>query len=302
MTPESGPNFIYAYTRSQAIADGVLVDATEQAKAIGFKLHTAVTDHLFHGSVEVPEGLEGEGQSVASRLHDLMVLALSVGGMLADVRWSRKIGQPVKRIFESEPSPNGASRAKTWDGRARASPTQYLPAVPHPRAGQVDLVSSTEGRVGHESAPDAAWLPVSGGMDWHSRAVLSWRLSNTSGADCCVVALKEAMHRYGVPEIFNTDQGSQFTGQDFTQTLKDAGVAISMDGKGRWMDNVFIERLWRSVKWECVYLREFETGSQARQALGDWFHCYNEQRPHTAFDDRRPMDVYRESKKVPTAA
>lgn len=120
-------------------------------------------------------------------------------------------------------------------------------------------------------------------MDWHSRAVLSWRLSNT---------LEEAMNRYGVPEIFNTDQGSQFTSLEFTQTLKDAGVAISMEGKGRWMDNVFIERLWRSVKWECVYLRELETGSQARQALGDWFRFYNEQRPHTAFDGRRPMDVY----------
>jgi len=139
-------------------------------------------------------------------------------------------------------------------------------------------------------------------MDWHSRAVLSWRLSNTLDADFCVAALEEAMNRYGVPEIFNTDQGSQFTGQDFTQALKDAGVAISMDGKGRWMDNVFIERLWRSVKWECAYLREFETGSQARQALGNWFHFYNEQRPHTAFDGRRPMDVYREGHSASKAA
>ena len=129
-------------------------------------------------------------------------------------------------------------------------------------------------------------------MDWHSRAVLSWRLSNTLDANFCVAALEEAMSRYGMPEIFNTDQGSQFTGQDFTQALKDAGVAISMDGKGRWMDNVFIERLWRSVKCECVSLREFETGSQARQALGNWFRFYNEQRPHTAFDGCRPMDVY----------
>ena len=139
-------------------------------------------------------------------------------------------------------------------------------------------------------------------MDWHSRAVLSWRLSNTLDADFCVAALEEAMNRYGVPEIFNTDQGSQFTGQDFTQTLKDAGVAISMDGKGRWMDNVFIERLWRSVKWECIYLRELETGSQARQALGNWFHFYNERRPHTAFDGRRPMDVYREGQSASKAA
>jgi len=139
-------------------------------------------------------------------------------------------------------------------------------------------------------------------MDWYSRAGLSWRLSNTLDTDFCVAALEEAMNSYGVPEIFNTDQGSQFTGQDFTHTLKDAGVTLSMDGKGRWMDNIFIERLWRSVKWECVYLRKFETGSQARQALGDWFHFYNELRPHTAFDGRHPMGVYRESKKVPTAA
>jgi len=139
-------------------------------------------------------------------------------------------------------------------------------------------------------------------MDWHSRAVLSWRLSNTLDADFCVAASEEAMNRYGVPEIFNTDQGSQFTGQDFTQALKDAGVAISMDGKGRWMDNVFIERLWRSVKWESVSLREFETGSQVRQSLGNWFHFYNEQQPHTAFDGRHPMDVYREGHSASKAA
>jgi putative transposase len=139
-------------------------------------------------------------------------------------------------------------------------------------------------------------------MDWHSRAVLSWRLSNTLDADFCVAALEEAMNRYGVPEIFNTDQGSQFTSLEFTQTLKDAGVAISMDGKGRWMDNVFIERLWRSVKWECIYLRELETGSQARQALANWFHFYNKRRPHTAFDGRRPMDVYREGRSAHKAA
>ncbi len=105
-------------------------------------------------------------------------------------------------------------------------------------------------------------------MDWHSRAVLSWRLSNTLDADFCVAALEEAMNRYGVPEIFNTDQGSQFTGQDFTQALKDAGVAISMDGKGRWMDSVFIERLWRSVKWECVYLVR-----QGKPGEGECMEC-----------------------------
>lgn len=156
-------------------------------------------------------------------------------------------------------------------------------------------------RPNHVWCADITYVPMKRGflylvaiMDWHSRAVLSWRLSNTMDADFCVAALEEALNRYGVPEIFNTDQGAQFTSQEFTQALKNAGVAISMDGKGRWMDNVFIERLWRSVKWECLYLRELETGSQARRALEHWFHFYNEQRPHTAFDGQRPMDVYRE--------
>ena len=156
---------------------------------------------------------------------------------------------------------------------------------------------------------DITYVPMKRGflylvaiMDWYSRAVLSWRLSNTMDATFCVDALEEAMNRYGVPGIFNTDQGSQFTGLEFTQTLKEAGASISMDGKGRWMDNVFIERLWRSVKWECIYLRELETGSQAREALDDWFRFYNEQRPHTAFDGRRPMEVYRDGQRAPKAA
>ncbi len=104
-------------------------------------------------------------------------------------------------------------------------------------------------------------------MDWASRKVLAWRLSNTLDADFCVAALEEALARYGAPEIFNTDQGSQFTGIAFIDVLKEAGVRISMDGKGRWMDNVFIERLWRSLKYECVYLNAFETGSEARAVL-----------------------------------
>jgi len=156
------------------------------------------------------------------------------------------------------------------------------------------------------AGPDQVWcanityIPMKRGylylvavMDWHSRAVLSWRLSNTLDADFCVAALDDALNRYGAPQIFNTDQGAQFTSHAFTRTLREAGVRISMDGKGRWMDNVFIERLWRSLKWECVYLREFETGSQARKALSDWFHFYNWRRPHSTFDGQRPMDIYR---------
>ena len=112
-------------------------------------------------------------------------------------------------------------------------------------------------------------------MDWQSRKVLSWRLSNTMETAFCVEALEEAIAKYGTPEIFNTDQGSQFTSLDFTEVLKDAGVRISMDGKGRWMDNVFIERLWRSLKYESVYLNAFETGSEARAGIDWWIEYYN---------------------------
>jgi putative transposase len=130
-------------------------------------------------------------------------------------------------------------------------------------------------------------------MDWATRTVLSWRLSNTLDSDFCVEALEEALAQYGRPGIFNTDQGCQFTSDDFTEVLKRAGVRISMDGKGRWVDNVFIERLWRSLKYECVYLHAFQDGSQARQQIGAWIRYYNEERPHSSHaDDRTPMEVY----------
>jgi putative transposase len=128
-------------------------------------------------------------------------------------------------------------------------------------------------------------------MDWHARAVLSWRLSNTMDSAFCVEALEEALSRYGKPEIFDTDQGSQFTSEEFTDTLSGASVRISMDGKGRWIDNVFIERLWRSLKYECVYLREFETGLQAQQEIENWLHYYNTDRPHSSLGDKTPMEV-----------
>lgn len=129
-------------------------------------------------------------------------------------------------------------------------------------------------------------------MDWASRKVLAWRLSNTMDTEFCVAALKEAVARYGRPDIFNTDQGSQFTSFTFTRALKDAGTRISMDGRGRWMDNVFIERLWRSLKYECVFLNAFDTGSQARNGIGRWINYYNVDRPHSAFGGRTPDDVY----------
>jgi len=146
---------------------------------------------------------------------------------------------------------------------------------------------------------DICYIPMRRGflylvavMDWASRKVLSWRLSNTMDPDFCVAALDDALARYGKPEIFNTDQGSQFTSEAFTDVLKDADVRISMDGKGRRMDNVMIERLWRSLKYECVYLHAFETGSDLRQALKRWIDFYNTRRPHSSLDDRTPDEAY----------
>lgn len=146
---------------------------------------------------------------------------------------------------------------------------------------------------------DITYIPMRRGflylvavMDWHTRAVLSWRLSNTLDSSFCVEALNEALSLYGRPEIFNTDQGSQFTSEEFTGVLSDSGVRISMDGKGRWMDNVFIERLWRSLKYECVYLREFETGEDAKREIGNWMEYYNSDRPHSSLADKTPMELY----------
>ena len=129
-------------------------------------------------------------------------------------------------------------------------------------------------------------------MDWYSRKVLAWRLSNTLEADFCVAALKEALAKYGPPDIFNTDQGSQFTSSDWIDELKEAKVKISMDGKGRWIDNRMIERLWRSLKYECVYLRAFETGSQARDGIGKWLAYYNAERPHSTHSILTPEEVH----------
>lgn len=132
-------------------------------------------------------------------------------------------------------------------------------------------------------------------MDWASRKVLAWRLSNTMDAEFCVAALKEALARFGKPDIFNTDQGSQFTSNDFTGVLRGAEVRISIDGRGRWMDNVFIERLWRSLKYECVCLNAFETGSELRAGLGRWISYYNGYRPHSRFGGRTPDEIYRQT-------
>jgi putative transposase len=148
-------------------------------------------------------------------------------------------------------------------------------------------------------AADLTYVPMAHGfqylvaiLDVWSRKVLSWRVSNTMTPDFCVEALEEALARHGKPEIFNTDQGSQFTCKDWTDVLDGAGVKISMDGKGRWIDNVFIERLWRSVKYENIYLKAYENGTALRRGLSEYFEFYNAERTHQALDYRRPDDVY----------
>ena len=136
-----------------------------------------------------------------------------------------------------------------------------------------------------------AFLYLVAVMDWATRRVLSWRLSNTLDARFCTDALTEALERYGRPRIFNTDQGSQFTSLEFTATLKDASVAISMDGRGRCMDNIFIERLWRSMKYEAVYLHELSDGFKAQRVIARWIAFYNTERPHSALADSTPTEA-----------
>ena len=148
-------------------------------------------------------------------------------------------------------------------------------------------------------AMDITYIPMARGfvylavvLDWFSRRVLSWRLSITMEAAFCVETLQDAMARHGKPEIFNTDQGSQFTGQAFTGVLADNGIAISMDGKGAWRDNVFVERLWRSVKYEEVYLRAYDSVSDARASIGRYLDFYNQRRPHSSLDGMTPDQAY----------
>jgi putative transposase len=156
-------------------------------------------------------------------------------------------------------------------------------------------------RVNQVWCADVTYIPMARGflylvvvMDWVSRAVLAWRLSNTLGAEFCVEALEEALLRYGRPEIFNTDQGSQFTSDDFTGTLKDHGITISMDGKGRCMDNIFVERLWRSLKYEEVYLNAYATVAEAKAGIGAWLDFYNAERQHQSLGYRTPRQIYEE--------
>lgn len=161
------------------------------------------------------------------------------------------------------------------------------------------LRNLTIDRPNQAQSTDITYIPMKKGLvylaaivDWHSRKVLSWRVSNTLTADFCIDALNEAIARHGRPELFNTDQGSQFTSLEFTQVLKDNKIAISMDGKGCWRDNIFVERLWRSVKYEEVYLKAYDSVSAAKTSLGIYFNFYNTRRPHQSLDGKTPDTIY----------
>ena len=164
-------------------------------------------------------------------------------------------------------------------------------------------------RPNHVWATDITYIPMARGfvylaavMDWFTRRILAWQLSNTLEATFCIDAVEQAIAQYGCPEIFNTDQGSQFTSAEFTKVLTGNGISISMDGKGAWRDNVFVERFWRTVKYEEVYLRAYDGVSEARQSIGRYIAFYNTRRPHPALDGRTPDQAYFDPLSLRTAA
>ena len=170
------------------------------------------------------------------------------------------------------------------------------------------LKGVTINRVNQVWTADITYIPMTRGflylvaiMDWHSRYVLTWWLSNTLEVDFCVEALEDALGK-AKPEIFNTDQGSQFTSEAFTGILLEQGIQISMDGKGRYTDNIFVERLWRSIKYEEVYLKAYQHGTEARKGIGAYLDFYNRERPHQALDYRTPGEVFQEERVALLAA
>jgi putative transposase len=209
----------------------------------------------------------------------------------------------LKKLLCAEGFEVGRTHVRTLMRRMGVEAIYRRPRTTQPHPGhQVFpylLRSQAIDRPNQVWALDITYLPMKRGfvylvavMDWTSRRVLSWRLSNTLTADFCVEALEAAIAQYGVPEIVNTDQGSQFAGEEFVCTVLESGAKLSMDGKGAWKDNVFIERFWRTVKYEEVYLRAYESVSDARHHLERYMTFYNSRRPHSSLNDRTPDAVY----------
>ena len=197
----------------------------------------------------------------------------------------------------------GRDRVRRLMRRMGIEALYVKPRLSIPHSGHVKYPYLLRGleitKANHVWATDITYIPMARGfcylvaiMDWSSRKVLAWRLSNTLDSAFCVDALEEAIAKFGCPDIFNTDQGSQFTAEVFTNVLRANNIAISMDGKGRWMDNVFIERLWKSVKYEDIYLKGYASMAEVRNGLVNYFKFYNEKRWHNSFDKKTPNMVY----------
>ena len=202
-------------------------------------------------------------------------------------QWKTQLLENATNVFAS------ASEKRSGAPDLSLPPAQSHHRPPEPGLGDVDTTYIPMQR---------GFVYLSAVLDWATRRVLAWRLSNTLTADPCVEALEEAIAKYGTPEIMNTDQGSQFTSSAFIGVLEQNGIQISMDGKGCWRDNVFVERLWKSVKYEEVYLHGYETVSVARQALTRYFDFYNRRRPHSTLDGNTPDTAYFNFSKPPLAA
>ena len=226
------------------------------------------------------------------RLIDAQFLETPWYGSRQMARHLRRVGSVVSR-----------KRVRRLMAKMGLAPIYQRPrtTVPHPehRVFPYLLRELAVERPNQVWCADLTYIPMRRGflylvavMDWATRKVLAWRVSNTMDVEFCLEALEEALARHGRPDIFNTDQGSQFTSPRFTGVPQQAGVRISMDGRGRWMDNVFIERLWRSLKYECVYLHAFETGSELRAGLAKWIGYYNAARPHSALAGQTPDEAY----------
>jgi len=214
---------------------------------------------------------------------------------------SRRMAQTLEKDYGLLVGRRRTRRLMREMGICGLEPRRCNTSKPHPEHTKYPylLRDLTIVRANQVWCSDITYVPLPGGfaylcaiMDWHSRKVLAWEISNTMDTDFCRRALCAALAHYGRPEIFNTDQGSQFTSQDFTGTLKEHGIQISMDGRGRCFDNIFIERLWRSVKYEDIYLNDYRSVAELRAGLTRYFRLYNETRRHQALDYEPPDTVY----------
>jgi putative transposase len=215
----------------------------------------------------------------------------------------------LRRLLSAEGSRVGRRHVKTLMQRMGVEALYRRPRTTKPEPGHKIYPYLLRGleitRPNQVWAMDITYIPMAKGfvylavvLDWATRRVLSWRVSITMEAAFCVETLEDALARHGKPQIFNTDQGSQFTGAAFTGVLAAHDIKISMDGKGAWRDNVFVERLWRSVKYEEVYLRAYDTVSEARQSIGRYLDLYNSRRPHSSLDGRTPDQAYFDNKSL----